>query len=166
MTENIFMMPYETKLVSKLIFSSVATWSYNDCCFSEQRGKHCSDLLDLLNNGAYISLHVVGLTSHASFFMQLQMFLPGFTFGDCRGNGILYLFEPCLHRHGSVARNIVLLEHKRVLFVPKHLLYWLQQISTHEVNVRKLVYISINHYQIATAKKLMHPQSIAIKVST
>ena len=30
---------------------------------------------EFVNNAALISLHVVGLTSHASFFMQLQMFL-------------------------------------------------------------------------------------------
>ena len=29
----------------------------------------------LLNNAALISSHVVGLTSHASFFIQLHMFL-------------------------------------------------------------------------------------------
>ena len=38
--------------------------------------------------------------------------------------------------------------------------YWLQKIITHEVNVRILVDISINHYQIANARKLMHPQTI------
>ena len=59
-----------------------------------------------------------------------------------------------------MARSIVLLEHKWSLLVPKHLLYWLQQISTHEVNVRLLVEISINHYKIANAKKLMHPRTI------
>ena len=37
----------------------------------------------------------------------------------------------------------------------------LQQISTHEVNVRILVDIPINHNQIANASKLMHPQTIA-----
>ena len=31
-------------------------------------------LSKLLNNAASIPLHVVGLTSHASIFMQLQMF--------------------------------------------------------------------------------------------
>ena len=32
-------------------------------------------LSELRNNAALISLRVVGLTSHASFFIQLQMFL-------------------------------------------------------------------------------------------
>ena len=32
-------------------------------------------LSELLNNAALISLHVVGLTSHAFVFMQLQIFL-------------------------------------------------------------------------------------------
>ena len=43
------------------------------------------------NNAALIYLHVVGLTSHASFFMQLQMFLIGFISGDCGENSILCL---------------------------------------------------------------------------
>ena len=38
-------------------------------------------LWQLLNNGAFISLHVVGLIFRASFFMKLQMFLIGFTSG-------------------------------------------------------------------------------------
>ena len=46
---------------------------------------------ELLNNAALISLHVVGLTSHAPFFMQLQMFFIGFTSGDCGGKSILRL---------------------------------------------------------------------------
>ena len=37
----------------------------------------------LLNNDAFNALHVVVLISHASFIMQLQMFLRGFTSGDC-----------------------------------------------------------------------------------
>ena len=41
------------------------------------------------NNAALIPLHVVGLTSHASFFMQLQMILIGFISGDCGENSIL-----------------------------------------------------------------------------
>ena len=44
--------------------------------------------------------------------------------------------------------------------VPKHLPYSLQQISTNEVNVRKLVDISINHYQSANVRKLMHLQTM------
>ena len=44
-----------------------------------------------LNNGAFISLHVVGLISLASFFMQFQMFLTGFRSGDCGENSILCL---------------------------------------------------------------------------
>ena len=38
-----------------------------------------------------------------------------------------------------------------MLFVPKHLLYWLQQISIHEVNIRFLVEIFIKDYQISNA---------------
>ena len=38
-------------------------------------------LSELLNNAALIYLHVVGSTSHASVFSQLQMFLIGFTSG-------------------------------------------------------------------------------------
>ena len=53
--------------------------------------------------------------------------------------------------------SIVQLEHKWTLLDTKNLLYWLQQIFTHEVNVRLLVDISINHSQIANARKLMHP---------
>ena len=48
-------------------------------------------LSELLNNDALISLHVAGLTSHASVFMQLQMFIIGFKSGDCGGNSILRL---------------------------------------------------------------------------
>ena len=48
-------------------------------------------LSELLNNGGFISLHVVGLISHVSFFMQPQMFLIGFTSGNCGGNNILCL---------------------------------------------------------------------------
>ena len=73
--------------MSQLIFSKVATWSYNDVCSPEQSQINCSDLAGL--------------------------------------------------------------EHKWVLVVPKHLLYWLQQISIHEVNVRMLVDIFIKDYQIA-----------------
>ena len=36
-------------------------------------------LSELLNNAVLIPLHVVGLTSHAFFFMQIQIFLIGFT---------------------------------------------------------------------------------------
>ena len=32
------------------------------------------------------SLYVVSCISHAAFLMQLQMFLTGFTSGDCEGN--------------------------------------------------------------------------------
>ena len=35
----------------------------------------------LLNNGAFISSHDVGLISHTSFFIQIQRFLTGFTSG-------------------------------------------------------------------------------------
>ena len=45
----------------------------------------------ILNNRALISLHVVGLTTHVSFIMQLQMFLIVFTTGDCGGYSILRL---------------------------------------------------------------------------
>ena len=55
-----------------------------------------------LNNAALISSHVLGLTSHASFFIQLKDLAS-----------II----------GSVAKSIVLLKHKWVLLVPKHLLY-------------------------------------------
>ena len=48
-------------------------------------------LSEILNNAALIFLHVVGLTSHASFFMQLQMFMIGFISGDCGENSILHL---------------------------------------------------------------------------
>ena len=123
-----------------------------------EKGKHCSDfagrfLSELLNNGALTSLHVVGLNSHASFFMQLQILLTWLTSGDCGGKSILF------PNHANTAmalwkRIIVLLEDKWVLLVPKHLLYWLQQISIHEVNVRILVDISINHYQSANTRKL------------
>ena len=46
---------------------------------------------ELLNNGTYISLHVVSLISHASFFMQRQIFSTGFASGNYRGNIILCL---------------------------------------------------------------------------
>ena len=66
--------------------------------------------------------------------------------------------EPC---YMVIALSYCLVvEHKWVLLVCKHLLYWLQQISTNEVNVRILVDISIKHYQIVNARKLMHPQTI------
>ena len=48
-------------------------------------------LSELLNNAAVIPLHVVGLTFHAFFFMQLQMFLIGFISGDCGEDSILRL---------------------------------------------------------------------------
>ena len=48
-------------------------------------------LSEFLNNAALISLHVVGLISHVSFFMQLQMFFIGFISGDCGENSILRL---------------------------------------------------------------------------
>ena len=156
--------------MSQLIFSGVATWSYNGRCSSEQRWKHCSDLCRTNFVGALtylislISLHVVGLTSHASFFMQLQMFFIRFTSGDCGENSILRLALFSNHANTAMAlwqeTLIVLLEHKWELLVPKHLLYWLQQISTNEVNVRILVDISINHYLSANARKLIHPQTI------
>ena len=38
---------------------------------------------ELLDNAALISSRVVGLTSYASFFIQLQMSSMGFTSGDC-----------------------------------------------------------------------------------
>ena len=44
--------------------------------------------------------------------------------------------------------------------VPKHLFYSLQQISTNEVNVRILFDISINHYESANVRKLMHLQTM------
>ena len=89
------------------------------------------------NYAALISSHVAGLTSHASIFIQLKKFSIKFTSGDCRGHSILRLsfLEPCPHRHGSVAMSIVLLEQKWVMVISKHLLYWLQQISIHDVNV-------------------------------
>ena len=70
-------------------------------------------MLELLNNAALVYLHVVGLTSHASFFMQLQKFLIGFTYEDCVRNSILRL--ALFSNHGSVTRSIVLLGHKCVL---------------------------------------------------
>ena len=84
------MMLYKTLLVSQLIFSWVATWSY------EQRGNTVLNFAgripsELLNNAALLFLHVVGLTSHSSFFVRLQIFLTGLTSGDCRGNSILRL---------------------------------------------------------------------------
>ena len=67
---------------------------------------------DLLNNAVLISSHVVGFTSHASFFIQLKMFLIEFTYGDCGGHNYYLAFiivlEPLQHRHGSVEMNIVL----------------------------------------------------------
>ena len=45
----------------------------------------------LLNNGAFISSHDVGLISHTSFFIQIQRFLTGFTSGNRGGNIILCL---------------------------------------------------------------------------
>ena len=48
-------------------------------------------LSEHLNNAALISLHVVGLTSNVSVFMQLQMFLIGLPSGDCGENSILRL---------------------------------------------------------------------------
>ena len=59
--------------------------------------------------------------------MQLQMFLTGFTSGDCEGNIILCL-SLCL-KHAYIAMALwqealhVLLEHKWELLVPKHLHY-------------------------------------------
>ena len=150
--------------MSQLIFSWVATWSYYGRCSSEHRWKHWPIfagriLSEILNNAALIPLHVVGLTSHASFFMQFQMFLIGFASGDCGENSILRI-ALFLNRHGYVTRSIVFLEHKWVLLVPKHLLYRLQQFPTNEVNVRILVDISINHYQRVNARKLMHLRAI------
>ena len=58
---------------------------------------------ELLNNAALISLHVAGLTSHASFFMQLQMFLIGFTSGDCGENSILRLALFLNHANTAMA---------------------------------------------------------------
>ena len=68
-----------------------------------------------------------------------------------RNNAVCLVFEPCQHRHGSVAESIVLLEHKWVWLVPKHLLYWPQQISIYEVNVRMLVEIFIKNTKISSA---------------
>ena len=44
-----------------------------------------------LNNAAFIASHVIGLISHVSISIQLQMFSIRFTFGDCRGYSILCL---------------------------------------------------------------------------
>ena len=44
---------------------------------------------ELVTNAAFISLHVVVLISHVSFFMQLRIFLTGFTSGVCGGNSIM-----------------------------------------------------------------------------
>ena len=79
----------------------------------------------------------------------------------------IIVFEPYQQRHGSVEKSIVLLEHKCVLLVPEHFLYWLQQISIHEYknalhsyirmhyiltfNVRMQVEIFTKDYQIANA---------------
>ena len=118
-------------------------------------------LSELLNNDAFISLHVVSLISHASScnsrccWQDLHL-----ETADEISSCVYHCFEPCLHRHGSVARCIVLLEHKWVLLIPEHLLYWLQQITNHEVNVKIQFDISFNHYQIANARMLMHPQTI------
>ena len=56
-----------------------------------------------------------------------------------------------------VKKSNLLLEHKWMLLVPKHLLHWLQKISIHKVNVRTLVEILIKDYQMWM---LMHPQTI------
>ena len=47
--------------------------------------------------------------------------------------------------------SIVLLEHKWMLLVPKHLLQGLQHISFHEIDLRMLVKIFIKDYQISNA---------------
>ena len=46
---------------------------------------------EFLNNAALISSHVDCMLSHASFFVQLQMFLKGFTSADCKGHSIVCL---------------------------------------------------------------------------
>ena len=82
--------------MSQVIFSRVATLSYNGGCSLEKDENTFQIfaglvLSELLNNAVLISLHVVGLTSHVSFFMQLQLFLTRFTSGDGGGNIILCL---------------------------------------------------------------------------
>ena len=146
--------------MSQLIFSGLATWSFNGRCFSEQKGKHYSDLCrtnlsELLNNGAFM-FYMCPFSCNPRCFWQDSHLESAEEIAYC----VYHCFWTILHRHGSVARSIVLLEHKGVFLVPKHLFYWCQQISTDEVNVRILVDISINHYQIANARKLMHPQTI------
>ena len=61
-------------------------------------------LSELLNNASLIYLHVVGLTSHVSVFMQLQMFLIGFTSGDCGENSILRL--ELFSKHANTAMTL------------------------------------------------------------
>ena len=78
-------------------------------------------------------------------FIQLQMFSIWFTSEDCGGHSILRLSLFSNHD------NTTMLKHKWVLLVPKHLLYWLQQIFIYEVNVRMMVEIFIKDYQIANA---------------
>ena len=63
----------------------------------------------------------------------------------------IIVFEPYQCGHGTVAKSIVLLKHKWVFLAPKHLLYWLQQISIHEVIVKMLVDSFIKDYKIANA---------------
>ena len=60
-------------------------------------------LSKLLNNSVLISLHLVRLTSHASFFIQLKMFLIEFTSGDCGGNSILRLTLFSSHTNTTMA---------------------------------------------------------------
>ena len=72
MNENIFMMLYETKLVPQLIFSRVVLIMAAALLSKEEN----TDLIfagqilsEFLNNAVFISLYMVGLISHASFFM-------------------------------------------------------------------------------------------------
>ena len=60
-------------------------------------------LSELMNNAAVISLHAVCLTSHTAFFMQLHMFLMGFTSGDCGGKSILRLALFLNHANTAMA---------------------------------------------------------------
>ena len=117
----------------------------------------------ILNNAALISSHVVGSTSHASFFIQLQMFSIRFTSGDCEdiASCVNHCFQIRQHHHGSVAKSIILLEHKWVLLVPMYLLYWFQQIFIHGVNVRMLLEFSSKTTKLQAPWMLMHPQTIA-----
>ena len=130
--------------MSQLLFSRIATLSYNGGCSSEQRRKYCSDLCRT-NFVKTSEKYCFNCFTCGWFDLSCVLFHPTPDFFDTihiwrlrrtQNRVSIIVLEPCQHRHGFVAKSIVLLEHKWVLLVPKHLFYWLLQISFYEVNVR------------------------------